>query len=541
MKKRAAIYARVSSKKQKEGDTISSQVEALSLYASREGYFIPDNWVFLDEGISGSTLQRPGLDDLRDMIRTESVNSVLIYAPDRLSRKYSYQLILLEEFRRNGVEVCFLKDARVEKTPEGIMFNQFQGIIAEYERAQILDRSRRGRIYKARQGDPSVLPDVPYGYKKIRNGRNVVVEVIDSHAEVVRKIFRLYIHEKITLAGIAKVLTDEGFKSPSGLSSWDRATIRDILKNPAYTGTAYYGKTEKCEGYPDKIRHYPGGKITQPKYAKRRLPEENWIPISVPQVISESDFELVQEQIKINQDFSKRNTKEPSLLQGLVMCGTCGNPFYKRSRKYKGQSRGLYHCRSQSDKRLKTCSSRSVNQQELDELVYREVIKLLQNPIVLEEELSRRARESNNKEEIERQEIVYKKELSKLSEEHDRLLDAYQQGSIKLKELSERSQRIDSRRNILEKGIRAAQGLKMQREKEIDLKSYFSSILERMKKSADDLSIKERQKLIRLLVEKVVIFTNEIKIIHCISPDAIGQENCQLSGVSRTKPTVTES
>ncbi len=533
MTKKAAIYARVSSKKQKEGDTIDSQVDALRTYAIEKGYHVPNSWIFLDDGVSGGTLQRPALDDLRDIIRSEPVNSVLIYAPDRLSRKYSYQLVLLEEFRKYGVEVCFFKNVTVENTPEAIMFNHFQGIFAEYERALILDRSRRGRIYKAKQGDPAVLPKVSHGYVKVKKEGRIVVEVVESHAELVKRIFKLYVYEKKSLLGIAKILTLDGLKTPSGLSRWDPSTIRDILKNPAYTGTAYYGKTEKSEGFAGKIRHRKSGKFIQPKCAKKRLPIEKWLPISVPQIISENDFELAQEQINKNKEFGTRNTQEPGVLQGLVVCGKCGNRLYKRFREYKGELRSYYYCRSQQDKRLTKCSNGRAQQSELDELVYNAVIKLLQNPSIVKDELSRRSRESGNIEEIEREEISLKKELAKISIARDRLLDAYQSGVLELNELMQRNLQLDVGRNSLEKEIQAIQASKMEREVGKDLEKSFEAILKCMRTSANELSVREKQKLVRLFVEKVVIDENTVKIIHCISPSVVSLENCQLNGDGR--------
>lgn len=533
MIKKAAIYARVSSKKQKEGDTIDSQVEALFNYANQKGYQIPESWIFLDNGVSGGTLQRSALDDLRDIIRSEPVNVLLIYAPDRLSRKYSHQLILLEEFRKNGVETCFLKDTAAGNTPEAVMLNHFQGIFAEYERALILDRSRRGRTYKAKQGNPCILPDVPHGYVKVKKEGTSIVEVIQTHADVVKRIFKLYVFEKTSLRGIAKILTLDCIKTPSGLSRWDVSTIRDILKNPAYTGTAYYGKTEKGEGCPDRIRHCKSGKFTQPKYAKRKLPQEKWLPISVPQLISESDFEMAQEQINKNKKLAERNTKQPALLQGLVMCGKCGNPFYKRFRKYKGQYKGYYYCRSHADKRLTKCSNGWARQPELDNLVYKEVLKLLQNPSIIKDELSRRSSESTNTEGFDKEEIIFKKELSKLATARDRLLDAYQSGVLELKELSQRNQQLDAHRNALEKKIKAIQALKMEKEVGQNLEVFFEHITKRMQQSAEDLPMKEKQKLVRLFVEKVVVDENQVKIIHCISPSLIIPENCQLSGDRR--------
>jgi site-specific DNA recombinase len=138
----AAIYARVSSEQQREEKTIASQIAALVDFARSEDYSVPDEWIFQDEGYSGASLLRPGLERVRDLAAEGQIEAVLAFAPDRLSRKYAYQVLLIEELARHGVETVFIK-APQSDTPEDQLLLQFQGMIAEYERAQILERSRR--------------------------------------------------------------------------------------------------------------------------------------------------------------------------------------------------------------------------------------------------------------------------------------------------------------------------------------------------------------------------------------------------------------
>lgn len=526
--KQVAIYARVSSQRQKEGETIKSQVESLLLYAKQEGYHVNKNWIFLDDGVSGKTLQRPALDELRDMIRSENIECVLVYSTDRLARNYSHQLILLEEFKKYGVRMCFLKNPPVGDTPEAVMFNHFQGIFAEYERALILDRSRRGKAYKAKQGNPVCLPRVAYGYKRVKIGNEVSIEICEREAEVVKNIFRLYVYEKKTIAEIARILTQKGVKTANNRSAWIESSIRHMLKNTAYIGTAYFGKTEGSSGVSDRIRHYKSGKALQPKHARKQITEERWLPIAMPAIISECDFEQAQKQLHVNRELASRNTKEPSLLQGLVFCGECGNPFYKRSRKYKDNIKCYYYCRTHGDRKLKKCSNGWAYQPELDDLVYGETIKMLQNPSLVRAELSRRAMESSNQEDCERQEIANKKELLKINQERDRLLDAYQGGLLDLEQLKKRYQESDHRRGVLEKEIKRIQALKFDSKNIKDLEQGLTSILKTMKNSAENLSLKEKQKIVRLFVDKVIISPEEIKIIHCIAPRMIDQEFGQL-------------
>ena len=526
--RKAAIYARVSSQKQKEGETIESQIEVLREFANKEKYEIPESWIFLDNGVSGSTLQRPALDELRDMIRIESVEAILIHAPDRLSRNYPHQLILLEEFHRHGVRVCFVKNPPQQgNNPEAVMMNHFQGIFAEYERALILDRSRRGRIHKAKMGEQSILPSVPFGYRKTKQERQTIVEIEEREAAIVKQIYKYYIYDHFSLNEISRKLEEVGIRSPKGNSYWHRSTIVAILKNRAYIGSASYGKTEKCEGNPDKIRYYKSGIHVRPKCAKKVRPDGEWFEISIPPIIGENDFELAQERVNKNKELALRNTREPSLLQGLVICGECGCPFYKRR-----LSKPYYHCRSHSDVRVQKCSNTWVGQEVLDELVYKEIVNLLQNPSLIRQELQRREKESKNIEEVKRQEISIKKELENLKRERDRLVDAYQNGILELEALSQRSQKLDKRRNEINKNLMALEATRLEKEMGTNWEKVFETTLERIKCSASGLPFKEKQQLIRLLIEKVIVTKDEIKIMHCISPKNF-PENMQLCCVGQ--------
>src|SRR6266404_720849 len=187
MNKTAAIYARVSSEQQKEQNTIASQTAALRDYARAQQYTLPAEWVFEDEGYSGSVLSRPGLERLRDLIAEGAIETVLVYGPDRLSRNYAYQVLLLEEFARHGAEVVFLKTPAAQ-TPEDRLLLQFQGMIAEYERAQIAERCRRGKRHRAKTGLINVLSAAPYGYRYVRKTEttHAYFEVVESEAATVR-------------------------------------------------------------------------------------------------------------------------------------------------------------------------------------------------------------------------------------------------------------------------------------------------------------------------------------------------------------------
>jgi len=248
MMKPAAIYARVSSDRQKVEQTIKSQTAALITHAQQQGYTVPEEWIFEDEAYSGAVLVRPGLERLRDLAVEGQIQAVWVYSPDRLSRKYAYQVLLIEEFSRHGIEVLFIRSPQAQ-TPEDQLLLQLQGMIAEYERAQIAERTRRGKRHRAHQGSVNVLSGAPYGYRYIRKTdiSDAYYQVMENEAEVVRIVFRLYTQEGLSINAIARWLNEHAIATRTGASRWCRSTVWAMLRNPAYKGTACFGKTESCE------------------------------------------------------------------------------------------------------------------------------------------------------------------------------------------------------------------------------------------------------------------------------------------------------
>jgi site-specific DNA recombinase len=143
LQNRIAIYARVSSDQQVQQATIESQLAAVQKFATDNGLKIDPDLIFADNGFSGITLARPQLDALRDQAATGEINRILILDPDRLARKYAHQLMLIEEFKKLGVEMTFV-NRQIAASPEDQLLLQIQGVIAEYEREKILERQRLG-------------------------------------------------------------------------------------------------------------------------------------------------------------------------------------------------------------------------------------------------------------------------------------------------------------------------------------------------------------------------------------------------------------
>ena len=432
--KTAAIYARVSSDRQKEENTIASQTAALRAFARQQGFSVPDEWVIEDEGYSGASLIRPGLEKVRDLSAAGQIEAVLVYSPDRLSRKYAYQVLLMEEFARHDVETVFIK-APQSATPEDQLLLQFQGMIAEYERAQILERSRRGKRHRALQGVVNVLCGAPYGYRYIRKSEHAPASyaIIEAEAAVVRLVYDCYTVQGLSIGAITRLLNAQGVPTRKRIARWERSTVWAMLRNPAYRGTACFGKTKAAARQRITRSIRLRGGIASRDSAAHERPREEWIEIPVPAIIPVETFALAEERLQANKRHAPRRTITPSVVQGLVSCRKCGYALYRTSTRSTARTIYYYRCLgSDGWRRLSgsLCDSRPVRQDLLDELVWREIVKLLENPRLIQEELDRRLAAARNASPTKRREEVLRRELTRIQKSMDRLMTAYQEESV---------------------------------------------------------------------------------------------------------------
>jgi site-specific DNA recombinase len=455
----AAIYARVSSEQQKEEKTIASQTAALIEFARQENYQIPDEWVFEDEGYSGATIIRPGLERIRDLAAEGQIQAVLALSPDRLSRKYAYQILLTEELARHGVEMVFIKAPRSD-TPEDQLLLQFQGMIAEYERAQILERSRRGKRHRAKQGEVSVLSGAPYGYRYLRKTEETAAyyEIIEIEADVVRKIFNWYTVEGLSIGAIARQLTESGLPTRKQKPRWERSVIWAILRNPAYQGRACFGKTAVTARQritrPLRLR----GGLTARNSANHELPREEWIEIPVPALVSEETFALAQEKLIYNKLYGPRRTIEPSILQGLVHCRRCSYALYRSSARTSARKIYYYRCLGSDAYRhggKALCDQKPIRQDLLDQLVWDEILRLLEDPTLIQNELNRRLQAARKSSPTQRRLETLSRDLIRVRKSMALLLTAYQEELLSLDELRVRMPPLRQREQAMQKELQA--------------------------------------------------------------------------------------
>jgi site-specific DNA recombinase len=518
--KTAAIYARVSSDKQKEEHTIASQTAALIAFAQDNGYSVPPEWVFEDEGYSGASLVRPGLERIRDLAAEGQIEAVLIHSPDRLSRKYAYQVLLVEEFFRSGVEAVFLKTPQTE-TPEDRLLLQFQGMIAEYERAQILERSRRGKRHKAKQGNVSVLSGAPYGYRYVRKSDQTAAyyEIVDAEAQVVRMVYERYTVQGMSIGEITKLLNELGTPTRLGAWRWERSTVWAMLRNPAYRGAACYGKTELVKRQritrPLRLR---GGVATR-ESANHERPREEWIEIPVPAIVSAETFELAAERLESNKRHAPRRTVEPSVVQGLVSCRKCGYAMYRTSTRSSARKIYYYRCLGSDAYRHLNhalCDTHPVRMDLLDAVVWDAIVELLEDPSLIQAEIDRRLETARQSSPTRRRTETLQRELVRIHKGIERLLTAYQEDLLSLDELRSRMPELRQRERAAQAELSSLASQESEKATYLRLAETASSFFARLKETAHTLDAAGRNRIVRLLVKDILVDDESITIRHSI-------------------------
>ena len=523
---KTAIYARVSSERQAQEGTIASQVAHLNDYAKSKGIEVEADLIFIDNGVSGSSLIRPALDTLRDKAANGVVSEIIVLSPDRLARRHAHQLILLEEFHRLGAVVTFANRSIAADSAEDQLLLQIQGVISEYEREKIMERHRRGKLHKAKQQSPNVLSGAPYGYLYIRKNATEPArfEIHLGEAKVIRLIYDLYVNKFLSVPKIAKHLDEKKIPTAKGIGGWSPRTIWGILKNPAYMGKAAYGKTIAAKRKKKNKRtrdpmHYP----KRVNSSSLRQPKEKWIYIKVPPIISESIFDQVPGRANENKQKSKRNRKRDYLLSGLGYCSECGYTIYGSVNRGRIE-RQYYRCYGQDSWKGKQyqCSARPIRVEVLDDLIWQQTRKLLESPEQLLMEYADRLDKKKNAS-LSTEKIVQRKrrDINSLKLEKQRLLDLYQQGTITMEDIQTRFENIRSKILNSEEAITFLEQDNDKKQKQLQLIDNFHSFRKKISGNLETLTKEEKAKIVRLLVTEVAVNqkTTELIIKH-ILPEA---------------------
>jgi len=518
----AAIYARVSSARQAKDETIGSQLAALREHAAASRLDLPEEWVFADEGHSGATLVRPGLEALRDLAAQGCLDVVLVHSPDRLARKFAYQALLIEELARCGTRVEFVKGPRGD-SPEDQLLVQFQGMFAEYEKAQLAERYRRGKAWRAKSGSVNVLTGAPFGYRYVRKTPDTGAryEVVPHEAALVAEMFRRYADDGAAIADLGRWLTAEGVATRTGKERWDRSVIWGMLRNPAYAGTAVFGKT--------RVVHEPAGLNRTARLAGRTVPRqvrtqdrprEEWTGIPVPALVDEETFDRVQQRLADNKRFASRNTKVPSLLQGIAACAACGYGYYRTTTTTTaGNKIYYYRCLGSDDYRYqggRVCGNKPVRADYADKVIWDHVTALLADPALIRAEIGKRLERARTSDPVTRKRGQLEQALAKTGKSINAMITAFAEQLITIDELRARMPALRARETGLKDQIAALDAQAADRDGYLRLAGDLEGFLARLRQSSATATTEDRQRVLRAVVQDVLVGPEKITIRHRI-------------------------
>ena len=506
---KAAIYARVSTERQAERGTIGSQIEALRAHVAAAGDELAAE--YRDDGHSGARLDRPGLDALRDAAETGLFEVVWCLSPDRLARSYAYQVLILDELARLGVAVRFTDAPGLdEQDPQAKLLTQVQGVIAEYERAKIGERYRRGKLYRSRAGEV-ISWKAPYGYRRVARGPGgpARLEVFEAEAAVVRRIFA----ERAagtTIRQICRQLNADAVPTPTGSRAvWGTSTLGRILANEAYVGRVYFNRTEAV---PDSR---PGRRTRQvPR------PRSEWIPVSCPAIVTDQAFQAAAKASTDNAKWSPRRAEPGAwLLRGLVQCGRCGvgtNCHKMRGRN--GTWHRYYYCRNHDALRAggqdRRCPERNIRADALDDFVFNQVRAALLDPaLLLAGERAVAIHAPVPDDELLAAELArLDRKLDAARGERNRLIDLYQAALIDMPELQRRAATITARQRELTDKRASLAGQRAELAKGNQLRRGVEHFAARVRAVIDQLDHTQKQQILRLLIDNVQVTGWHVKI-----------------------------
>lgn len=514
-----AAYYRTSTGNQEQEGTIKTQQYAVQTYAKERGYTIVRE--FMDDGWSGTRLDRPSLDDLRLEAKKRMWDAIIAYDPDRIARRSAYQEVVAEELSESGVKLLYVT-VTAPKTDEEIIMQKMRGVFSEYERMKITERFRIGKVRKARDGH-IIASEAPYGYRLIqRKGKpgdqgfvQTHYEIEESEARVVRMIFGWVAKEGLTIRKVVHRLQADGIrprKSHRGV--WNTSTIGTLLRNRTYIGEGHYGSSYAVV----PIRPIKTDVYRRIKKSSRRMrPKDEWIMIPVPAILQGAAgvdvFTKAQEQLKTNFEMSVRNKKNEYLLAGLIRCN-CG-----RSRAGEGPQRGRYRyyrctCRVHSYPLPPACKEKGINAVIADDVVWAEICKLMTSKKLMEAQIRRwmgakKGSVEANSGDIDRM----RKEIAQLKSEEARYMKLY---AAQMFEMSQLEEYLDPIRKKISEHEGQMQRMETASQKSEALLLPEATTMETFaaeaKKALQALSFEQKRAIVLSVVDRIVGVPGQLQV-----------------------------
>jgi site-specific DNA recombinase len=520
-----ALYVRVSTTRQQHTQTIAQQLERLRAHVvAQPDWHLAEEHIYCDDGYSGAKLNRPGLDRLRDRAAMAAFERVLITAPDRLARNYVHQMLLIDELLQRGCQVEFL-ERPMSSDPHDQLLLQIRGAVAEYERSLIADRMRRGRHAKLRSGQLLPWTVAPYGYildaEHPRDPSRLRIDPVK--AAVVTQIFAWYSEPQtpVSLYSVAKRLSDAQVPTPTGKPRWNVASVRGILRSPAYAGTAYSGRTRPAPARHRKSALRPVG----PGESQQPAPPEEWIAVPVPAIVSQDTFEAAQARLNRNIQLARRNnTTHDYLLRGLVSCGQCQLACTGRAL-HPGYD--YYICRGRTDAlraaQGERCTARYAPAGALDALVWQDLCHVLREPALVTHELQRAQGGAWLPQALQARRRTLQQALAQLERQQARLLEVYLADIIGRDEFERKHKEVTYTQHGLTHQLRQLEAQAQQQVNVAALAQGIETFCRRLGPTLDALTFAQRRQLVELLIDRVIVTDGQVEIRYVVPTGPKGE------------------
>jgi site-specific DNA recombinase len=512
-----AVYARVSTQRQAQFQTTEQQLERLLAHAQAQNWNLPPERVYRDDGYSGASLRRPGLDRLRDAVASVGLDRILITAPDRLARNYVHQVLLVEELQKHGAEVVFL-DRPMSRDPHDQLLLQIRGAVAEYERTLITERMRRGRLRKLRAGTLLPWTQPPYGYRldpdQPRDPAGVRLDEVE--AAVVRDLFARFTDDGATIIGLMQYLDRLGIASPRGRRCWSVSALRGLLSNPAYLGQVYANRLRTRPAERRRSALLPQGRGDG---GKRLADPAEWIAVaSIPAIVTAEQFERARDRLAYNQRMARRNNRvHQYLLRGLVSCGCCRRGCTGR---HMPPGYDYYLCRTKTQMRLmvpgERCSARYIPARALEDLVWRDLCEVLTTPEIVTHAMERARGGHWLPQELQARQANLRRGQATLSQQLERLTEAYLAAVLTLKEYERRRHNVERRLLALNGQERALQQDARQHDQTAQLAAHAEDFCQRLQHGLADADFDHKRALLELLVDRVIVTNGHVEIRYVV-------------------------
>jgi site-specific DNA recombinase len=525
---RAVLYARVSTDEQaRSGFSLAQQMEALREYAEREGYEVLEE--VRDPGQSGASLERPGMDRVRDLVAAGGVSVVLAQDRDRFAREPAYHYLLRREFEEYGCKLKALND-RGDDSPEGELTDGILDQLAKYERAKLAERTRRGRLRKAREGRVIRAGRAPFGFRYTEAGDGLLIH--ESEMALVEKIFR-YAAEGIAVRAIQARLYAEGIPAPKGGQVWDDHVLRRLIASDVYRPYTFeeiaelvapevvarlnceeqYGihwfnrkkTTTSTVAEPDGN----GGRRYRKRTTRKLRPKEEWIAVPVPTFLPRALVDRARRALEENSRcFERKNLARGWELRGLVRC-PCGSKMGTlTSKPGDGPDYYYYICvRRRKLRKMCSCTQKSLQAAEIEPTVWAFVSNILTHPkrIRVGMETLIEQEQASEPQDLGREAKAWTKKVA----EYTRLRSAYQDqqaaGLMTLQELGARLEELENKCKMAKRELASLRN-RQQRvgELEKDRDALLQSMSEMVPAALDDLAGEEKNRLYQMLQLEVM-------------------------------------